>query len=75
MPGNGVSDQDIVHNALVGQGLAGDRGGAVLQQPSLQGNPLIGVAISCNHWLPHHDLQQACQGVQDTLLLSDTLLC
>ena len=35
VPGNGVPDQDIVHNALVGQGLASDRGGAVLQQPGL----------------------------------------
>ena len=46
VPANGIPNQDVLHNALVRQGLDSDWGGIVLQQPGLQGNPLIGVPIS-----------------------------
>ena len=39
MGGNSNTDQDILHNAGVGQGVAGDWGGGVLHQPGLQGSP------------------------------------
>ena len=55
--GDGIPDQDILHNALVGQGLASDRGGAVLQQPGLQGSPLIGEPISSYDRILHQTLR------------------
>ena len=55
--GNDTPDQDILHNALMRQGLAGDGGGAILQQPGLQGHPLIGVPISNYDRVLHDALQ------------------
>ena len=55
--GNDTPDQDILHNALVGQGLASDRGGVVLQQPGLQSSPLIGEPISSYDRVLHDALQ------------------
>ena len=55
--GNGSPNQDIVQDAGVGQGPAGDWGGGLLCQPGLQGSPLICVPVSGNHWVSHCDLQ------------------
>ena len=57
MLGNGIPDQDIVHNALMSQGLASDWGGAVLQQPGLQSRPFIGQSISSYDRVLHDPLQ------------------
>ena len=53
---NNRSDDDIGDEAGVAEGVAGDRGGAVVQQPGLHGPPLVGVPISRNHRVPHHHL-------------------
>ena len=55
--GDETPDQDILHNALMRQGLAGDGGGAVLQQPGLQSSPLIGEPISSYDRVLHDALQ------------------
>lgn len=59
---DGILDQHIVHDALVGQGQAGDWGGVVVGKPGLQGSPLVGVSISCYHRVPHQPLchRHAC---------------
>ena len=49
------------NNALVFEWLASDWGGAVLHEPGPQTNPLIGMPVSCNHWITHHNLDRQAQ--------------
>lgn len=49
-------DNNIGHQPAMCQGLACNRGGAVLLQPLLHGSFLIGVPISSNDWVIHHCL-------------------
>ena len=57
LTGNGALDEKIGDKAGVGQGGLGDRGSVVLLQPGCNGGPLVGVPITCYHWLDHHILQ------------------
>ena len=50
-------DENVGHNACVGQKVPSDRGGGIVQQPGLQSSPLVGVPICSNHWLLHWCLQ------------------
>ena len=50
-------DENVGHNACVGQGGPSDGGGGAVQQPGLQGRPLVRVSVCTNHRLLHWRLQ------------------
>ena len=54
---NGTLDEEVGHQASVGQQGLGDRGGGVVLQPVLHGRPLVCVPVSSYHRLHHHCLQ------------------
>ena len=64
---NGISDEDIGHNAAVWQWLSSDRGGVMPLQPFFKSASLIAVPICRNHWL-YHDGLDASQAKVSNLL-------